>query len=105
MIVVVGRVQTNQGNRDELIRIGQQVAQASREEEGCIGYRLYEDTEAENAFVFIEEWANEEALQAHFATPHIAEFMGAFPATLNAEPDVQFHAIADSRTLADVTRR
>jgi quinol monooxygenase YgiN len=105
MIVVVGRVQTNHDNRDELIRIGQRVAQASRQEAGCLGYRLYEDTESENAFVFIEEWADEAALQEHFATPHIAEFMGAFPATLTLEPDVQFHAVAGTRTLADVSRR
>ena len=105
MIVVVGRVQTNHDKRDELIAVGQRVAQASRQEAGCIGYRLYEDTEAENAFVFVEEWASEEALQQHFATPHIAEFMAAFPATLTVEPDVQFHAVADTRTLADVSRR
>jgi quinol monooxygenase YgiN len=105
MIVVVGRVQTNHDKRDELIRIGQRVAQASRLEPGCLGYRLYEDTEAENAFVFIEEWASEEALQEHFATPHIAEFMGTFPATLTVEPDVRFHAVAGTRTLADVSGR
>jgi quinol monooxygenase YgiN len=105
MIVVIGRVQTNQDRRDELIRLGQRVAQASRQEEGCLGYRLYEDTETANAFVIIEEWASEAALQEHFATPHIAEFMGAFPAALTAEPDVQFHAVAGTRTLADVSSR
>jgi hypothetical protein len=49
MIVVVGQVQTDAGKRDALIRICQAVAAASRAEEGCISYRLYEDTELENA--------------------------------------------------------
>ena len=102
MIVVVGRVQTSQDRRDELIKLGQRVAQASRDEAGCIGYRLYENTEQANEFVVVEEWDSEEALQRHFATAHIAAFMAAFPATLSAQPDVQFHTIAETRTLADV---
>jgi quinol monooxygenase YgiN len=103
MIVVVGRVRTDADRRAELIRLGQQVAQASRAEAGCLGYRLYEDTETENDFVFIEEWASEEALREHFATAHIASFMAAFPATLSAAPDVKFHAVAGTRDLAEVS--
>ncbi len=103
MIVVVGRVRTDADRRGELIHLGQQVAQASRAEAGCLGYRLYEDTEAENDFVFIEEWTSEEALREHFASPHVAAFMAAFPATLSAAPDVKFHAVAGTRDLADIS--
>lgn len=105
MIVVIGKVQATAQTRDELIALGQRVAQASREEEGNLHYRLYEDSEQENAFVFVEEWADDEALQRHFQTPHIAEFMAAFPAQLAAAPDVCFHEVAGTRTLADVARR
>jgi quinol monooxygenase YgiN len=102
MIVVVGRVRTDSAKREALVRIGQTVASASREEPGCISYRLYEDTEIENDFVFVEEWASEEALQQHFATPHIRAFMDAITATIVAPPDVKFHTIASSKDLADV---
>lgn len=105
MIVVVGRVQTDAGKRSELLRIGQAVAAASRLEPGCISYRLYEDTETENEFVFVEEWDSEDALRRHFATEHVAEFMQAVPATIMAAPDVKFHTIASSMDLADVTAR
>jgi quinol monooxygenase YgiN len=103
MIVVVGRVRTEADRRGELVRIGQAVAQASRAEAGCISYRLYEDTETENDFVFVEEWESTEALQLHFATAHVREFMQAIPATLVAPPDVKFHTIASSMDLADVS--
>lgn len=103
MIVVVGRVRTEAAKREELVRLGQAVAAASRTEPGCISYRLYEDTEAENEFVFIEEWESDEALRQHFATSHIAEFMRAMPATLVAPPDVRFHTVAHSRQLGDVS--
>jgi quinol monooxygenase YgiN len=103
MIVVVGRVVTDTDRREALVRIGQKVAAASRQETGCVSYRVYQDTEQENEFVFVEEWESSEALQRHFATPHIAEFMQAIPATLIAPPDVKFHTIASTMDLSEVS--
>jgi quinol monooxygenase YgiN len=103
MVVVVGRVQTDADKREALIRVGQTVAAASRQEPGCISYRLYEDTEIENEFVFVEEWESSEALQQHFATAHVGEFLEAIPGTLVAPPDVKFHTIASSMDLSEVT--
>ena len=103
MIVVVGRVQTNAELRVELIQVGKAVAAASRLEEGCISYRLYEDIETANDFVFVEEWESDEALKRHFATRHVSEFLQAIPATIVGPPDVKFHTIASSMDLADVS--
>jgi quinol monooxygenase YgiN len=103
MIVVVGRVSTDADKRDELLRIGQAVARASREEPGCISYRVYEDSERPNDFVFVEEWESRSALQEHFRTPHIAEFMGAIYAAITGPPDVKFHDIASSMDLSEVS--
>src|SRR5580658_8325410 len=104
VIVVVARIKGNPEKRDELIGAGQKVAAASRQEAGCIGYRLYEDTESANDFVVVEEWEDQAALKRHFGTDHIAEFMQAIPATLVAPPDIQFHTIESTMTLEDVTR-
>jgi quinol monooxygenase YgiN len=79
------------------------VAATSRQEAGCISYRLYEDTERPNEFVFVEEWEDSEALQQHFATSHVREFMQAIPATVTAPSDVKFHTIASTMDLADVS--
>lgn len=75
----MGRVRTDVDKREDLLRIGQAVAAASRAEAGCIGYRLYEDTEIENEFVFGEEWEDDQALRQHSATSHLASFMQAVP--------------------------
>jgi quinol monooxygenase YgiN len=56
LIVVIGRVRTDPERRAQLVDLGQRVARASREEAGCLGYRLHQDTETDNAFVFIEGW-------------------------------------------------
>ena len=102
MIVVVGRVITDPSKRAQLIEVAQKVASASREEAGCIDYRVFEDTEQPNRFVFVEEWEGEEALQQHFRTSHIAEFMQAIQSTITAPPDVKFHDIASTRDLSEV---
>ena len=103
MIVVVGRVRTDEGKRADLMRIGLAVAAASREEGGCISYRIYEAVDAENVFVVVEEWDSDEALKRHFATPHVAEFMQALPTAIVEPPDVKFHTIASSMDLTDVS--
>ena len=77
--------------------------EASRAEAGCIDYRLYQDTENDDQFVFVEEWESEQALQQHFTTAHIAQFMRAVPAALVAPPDVKFHEVASTRDLSDVS--
>ncbi len=53
--------------------------------------------------MFVEEWESSEALQRHFATSHVAEFMQAIPATIVAPPDVKFHTVASTMDLADVS--
>jgi quinol monooxygenase YgiN len=102
MIVVVGRVRTDADRRADLVRIGQAIARASRSEAGCLGYRLYEDSEADNEFVFVEEWESQQALEKHFGMPHVAEFMQAIRAAIVGPPDVRFHTVASSVDLVDL---
>ena len=103
MIAVIGRVRTDAERREALVAIGQRVAAASRAEAGCRSYRLYQDTEDPDEFVFVEEWDGDEALQTHFRTPHIAEFMGAIPGAIVAPPDVKFHEVAGTRDLSELS--
>jgi quinol monooxygenase YgiN len=105
MIVVIGRVVTDAAKREQLVRIAQAVASASREEEGCRSYRVHEDTEFSNEFVFVEEWEDQAALERHFGTAHIAQFMAAIPDAVVATPDVKFHTIASTVDLAELQRR
>ena len=99
MIVVVGRVRTDDERREEFLRIGRAGVAASRQDPGCLNYGLFEDADERNTFVFVEEWEDQASLEAHFATDHIAAFMSALPATLAAPPDVQFHTIESTAGL------
>ncbi len=102
MIVVVGRVQTDAARRDELIRLGQAVAAASREEAAASAIASTRTPSRSTASCSSRSGRTTTPLQRHFATDHIATFMGALPATLAAPPDVQ---LPHGRALARPARR
>jgi quinol monooxygenase YgiN len=45
---------------------------ATRQEEGCVSYDLYESAAAPGTFVTVELWRSQADLDAHMQTPHIA---------------------------------
>ncbi len=99
MIVVTGRVQIPEENRARFLEIATAMCRASRADEGCAGYRVYEDAEQPGRFVFIEEWQDDDALQSHFRQPHTGAFMSELPGLLGEPPDALFHTVAVSRRL------
>lgn len=50
-----------------------ELADATRAEEGCISYRLYESQAAAGVFVTVERWRGQPDLDAHMRSPHIAK--------------------------------
>ena len=42
----------------------------TKKEPGCVEYNLFVDEDDERHFIFIEEWANHQALDAHRASEH-----------------------------------
>ncbi|KRE42394.1 putative quinol monooxygenase [Knoellia sp. Soil729] len=49
-----------------------QLAEATRQESGCVAYDLYESAAAPGVFVTVERWTDQDALDAHMRTPHVA---------------------------------
>lgn len=56
------------------------------EEPGCQLYSLHE---ADGAFVFIEQWADADALKAHSTAPAIGELVGSLSEHLAGAPDIK----------------
>jgi quinol monooxygenase YgiN len=99
VIVVTGRAQVPVESRERFIEVATTMCVSSREDEGCGGYRVYEDLEQPHHYVFVEEWADEGALQSHFAQPHTAAFMRDLGGLLAGPADVVFHTTASARRL------
>jgi quinol monooxygenase YgiN len=99
VIVVTGRARIPDAKRTEFVAIATEMCAASRSDDGCIGYRVYADLEQPERYVFIEEWRDDDALQAHFAQPHTARFMGALVPMLDEPADALFHTVGATRRL------
>lgn len=55
----------------EVYAIMREVAQLSRQEEGCLRYDVYADTDKPHRLNTIELWATPEALDRHFKSAHV----------------------------------
>jgi quinol monooxygenase YgiN len=77
MIMVVGAVTAQAASFDELRALAQQHVERSRGEPGCVSHAMSIDSENPLRLVFVEEWADFAALQAHFAVPESRQFAAA----------------------------
>ncbi|QIG45291.1 antibiotic biosynthesis monooxygenase [Nocardioides anomalus] len=58
---------------------------ATLEEEGCLGYEVYESAAQPGVYVTIESWRSQEDLDAHVATPHVARAFETLGGVLTGE--------------------
>lgn len=63
----------------------------TRQEAGCIRYELINNTADPAEFLFIEEWANQAAIDAHMETPHLKGLVVSTQALLSTPLDVRFY--------------
>ncbi len=94
MLLVIGRVRCDSENRGELIELLEKMQDDSRREEGCLRYGFFSAVEDPLSFIAVEEWADREALDRHFAEPHLHEFTGRLLELISERPEVAVHEIA-----------
>lgn len=59
-----------------------------RKEEGCLRLDVYKDDDNPGAYVLVEEWTSEEALQSHFGQPYVTAVRDNYPEWTAAPPVV-----------------
>ena len=72
---------------------------ASRAEAGCLDYTYATDFHDPGRVRITEHWADEAALTAHFAEPHMAEFQAALANAKRIDGDVRIYAASEIRRL------
>lgn len=97
MLLVIGRVECAPERRDELVALFEKMQDDSRREDGCIRYGFFAAVENPLSFVAVEEWADREALDRHFAQPHLQEFARGLLELVSAPPEVAIHEISDTK--------
>jgi quinol monooxygenase YgiN len=68
---VVATIPAKSGSEDVVRGLLVTLADATRQEEGCLSYELSESASAPGTFVTVERWRNQEDLDAHMQTEHV----------------------------------
>lgn len=85
MIIVLGRVLARSDTVDEARRLSRGHVERSRLEPGCLSHAVHADLDDPLRLVFVERWADWDALRTHFRVPASALFARDM-ARLAAEP-------------------
>ncbi len=85
-VVVVATMTAKPESVDTVREACKRAIEAVHQEPGCELYALHESN---NTFVFVEQWADEEALKTHSTAPAIAALFGEVGEHLDGPPDIK----------------
>lgn len=85
-VVVVATLTAKPESVDTVREACKQAISEVHEEPGCQLYSLHE---ADGTFVFVEQWADEDALKTHSTAPAIGKLFGTIGDHLDGAPDIK----------------
>jgi quinol monooxygenase YgiN len=106
MIIVHGTFPVKPELRDEALEMMTRMATASRAEVGCVSYEFYVGLTDPNTMLLFQEWESFEAMQGHFETDHMDEFVRVLPELLAGEVATRRYEVKssdDSASQADIS--
>lgn len=74
MIYVIATLHIHPEKRAAFMEDARSLIAHTIKEAGCASYDLFSSITEPNQFVFVERWETRDALTAHAATPHLAEW-------------------------------
>lgn len=75
MIIITGSATIRPEHFDEALALGIEHSTRSRAEPGCLAHNCHVDAESQHRIVFVEEWADLDAVKTHFAVPESGAFV------------------------------
>jgi quinol monooxygenase YgiN len=85
-VTVVATMKAKPESVDAVRDACKQAIEAVHSEPGCDLYSLHE---ADGTFVFVEQWADADALKTHSAAPAVATLFGTVREHLDGAPDIK----------------
>jgi len=99
MIQINGTIQMSADATGEATEALVKMVRISREEDGCIDYTFARDLADPDTLVLFERWRDQEALQAHMASDHMAEFQKVMAANPPKSRDLRMYVTDEGQPL------
>ena len=87
-VYTIAVLPAKEGRIEDLLAALQTLADATRQEPGCIEYGFYRDTENPNTVLSFERWADAAAEDSHWQTPHLKAGIAAMGDILETKPQI-----------------
>jgi quinol monooxygenase YgiN len=99
-LLVSGWMDYEAGDRDTVLAALVELGRRTREAEpGCLDYAMTADPTDERRIRVYEHWTSRQALDEHFATPHIKDFRAAVAGLTRVGVSLTAHTVTASRPM------
>ncbi|MBI4852745.1 MAG: antibiotic biosynthesis monooxygenase [Acidobacteria bacterium] len=92
-IHIVARIVAQSDKVEQVKEILLGLVDLTRKEEGCVSYQLLENKNDPTDFTFVEVWASQQAINAHFATSYVQNALAKVPSLVAKAPDIQYYSL------------
>ncbi len=99
MIVIAGSLIIDPAQRDAAAAAAAEMMEATLQEVGCHAYQFSFAVDDASKVCIFEEWEDQDALDAHFATPHMATFRASSGGFITGRGTITKYEIASSGPL------
>ena len=99
--LVVGDIYALVGRAHELVELLRTTQEHARSEPGCVAYAFAEVVGDPGHYLVVQEWRDEAALEAHYASPTFRRYQQRVGEFLARPSEVRLHRVAQTLQLAE----
>jgi len=92
MLIVLAKITAKNDMADNILKESKAIIEATRAEEGCIDYTLYNSTEEKDVLLFVEKWESKEFLDSHLKQQHFIDFGAAIENYLAKDLEISVYS-------------
>ncbi len=93
--MIIARFTTKPEKTEDFISAAKEMIEKVHEESGCDFYQLYQDPFNPSELVFVEEYKNQAAIDAHFATEYFKAFGAEIEEFISAPAEIRIMTIPE----------
>jgi quinol monooxygenase YgiN len=91
VLIVTGSARVRPDSFERALALSLEHVRRSREEPGCLLHSVHTDAEDPRRLVFLEQWADADALRAHFRVPASGAFVRELAALADGSPEMTIY--------------
>ncbi len=97
MIIITGSIRARTDTIEALLELSLEHVRRSRLEPGCLLHSVHCDAEEPLRLVFLEHWADADAVRTHFAVPASGGFVNEASALADGPPEMAIFEATPTR--------